>query len=164
MPASIIKNGEAIQDEWQLVSDAEQELPHGDIIVPLTLWQSDKESLLSRSGKLGVWLDSEQGPEEISEDLEHLAIVAINFPAFADGRGYSYARLLRERYAYERDVRAIGDVMQDQLFYMQRCGFSSFALKEGRDVAAALASFNPIKQTYQAAVDQPEPLFRRKPT
>ncbi len=163
MPANIIRDGDIVQDQWQLVEDAEQALPDGDIIVPLALWQAQKDALIARGGNLGVWLDSNEGPEEISADLARFSIVAIRFPAFADGRGYSYARLLRERYGYENDIRAIGDVMQDQLFYMQRCGFSSFALKEGRDVAAALASFNPIHHTYQASANQPDPLYRRKP-
>ncbi len=163
MPANIISDGTLIQDRWHLVTDAEQPLPEGDIIVPVALWLAQKDALLARSGELGVWLDSDQGPEEISADLTHFSIVAINFPVFGDGRGYSYARLLRERYDYRHDIRAIGDVMQDQLFYMQRCGFSSFALKEGKDVAAALASLEPFKHSYQAAANQPDPLYRRRP-
>ena len=86
----------------------------------------------------------------------------MNFPKFTDGRGYSTARLLRERYGYTGELRAIGDVLHDQLFYMARCGFDAFALKDGKDVAKAVNAFETFMTPYQAAVDQPQPLFRRR--
>lgn len=166
MPKQIIKDGQIVTDHWQLIAadTTIEALPSDDIIVPMPLWLENKSRLSAREGKLGIWLDSDQGPEEIAPDLQHFALVAINFPSFTDGRGYSYARLLRERYDYQGDVRAIGDVLQDQLQYMRRCGFSSFAIKEGKNIEAALAGLNTIKGSYQAAVDEPVPYFRRRPS
>ncbi|MDQ5959482.1 MAG: hypothetical protein QG592_561 [Pseudomonadota bacterium] len=89
-------------------------------------------------------------------------MIGINFPKFVDGRGYSTARLLRERYAYQGEIRAIGDVLQDQLFLMARCGFDAFALRADKSVEKALGAFETFKAPYQAAVDQPQPLFRRR--
>ena len=163
MPKQIIKDGKIEQDNWQLISneDAASSLPAGDIIVPLSLWQEQADNLKQRDGGLAVWLDAGQEPENIVADLDQFAFVAINFPAFTDGRGYSYARLLRERYDYKGEIRAIGDVLQDQLQHMYRCGFTSFAVKDSKNIEAALAGFKTINEPYQAATDLP-PLFRRR--
>jgi uncharacterized protein (DUF934 family) len=87
--------------------------------------------------------------------------VAINFPKFGDGRGYTKARLLRERFAYKGEVRAVGEVLGDQLFYMARCGFDAFALVDGKDTQAALRCLQDFSVTYQAATDEARPLYRR---
>src|SRR5690606_12426030 len=100
--------------------------------------------------------------EEIAEDLQHFQVVALNFPAFTDGRHYSSARLLRERYGYKGEVRAIGDVLRDQLFLMRRCGFDAFAVRPDRDPYDALLGLKDFSVTYQAASDDPRPLFRRR--
>jgi uncharacterized protein (DUF934 family) len=89
-------------------------------------------------------------------------LIAVNFPQFTDGRGYSIARLLRERYSWRGELRAIGDVLRDQLFYLARCGFDAFMLREGQDAQAALAAFNDFSEGYQASVERPQPLFRRR--
>ena len=164
----IIKNEQIVDDDWAVLKLAEGEtpetvtLPAAPALLPLAVWLARKDELLSRNQVLGVWLDSGEGPETIAGDLEHLAVVAVNFPKFTDGRSYSTARLLRERYAYRGEIRAIGEVLQDQLFYMKRCGIDAFALKEGKDIEAALAGFRVFSETYQGAVDQPQPLFRRR--
>ncbi len=161
----LILNGSVIEDTWQylLKSDApaEQQVPDGQVLVPLTTWQAQKDQLSSRKD-LGVWLDSDEGPEEIAEDIAGFSLIAVNFPKFADGRGYSTARLLRERYQYQGELRAMGDVLLDQLFYMKRCGFNSFALRPDRSSDKALAGLNAFSEVYQASVDQPLPLFRRR--
>lgn len=162
----IIRNGQIEPDTWQLIKaneDGEYETPaDGDIIVPLNLWQQQSEHLKQHQGKLGIWLDSDESPETIAEELDNFQIIAINFPVFVDGRGYSYARLLRERFDYQGEIRAIGDVMQDQVFYMRRCGIDSFAIKQGKDIEEAINGLHTISQCYQAAVDLPEPLFKRR--
>jgi uncharacterized protein (DUF934 family) len=94
--------------------------------------------------------------------MRHFALVAVNFPQFTDGRGYSSARLLRERYGWRGELRAIGDVFRDQLFYLARCGFDAFALRQGEDAQAALAAFDDFSDAYQTAADRPLPLFRRR--
>ena len=88
-------------------------------------------------------------------------MITINFPAFADGRGYSLARLLRERHAYQSEIRAVGDVLRDQLFYMKRCGFNAFAIREDRCTEDALNAYNDFSITYQGATDNAEPIYRQ---
>ena len=155
----LIKNGEIIDETWHLL-DKDATLDglsnSDDLIVPLGLW------LKARDGGLGVWLDSDEQVEAIAEDLQYFQVVALNFPVFSDGRSYSNARLLRDRYQYPGEVRAIGDVLRDQLFFMRRCGFDAFALRADRNPEEALESFNDFSNTYQSATDQPLPLFRRR--
>lgn len=164
----IIKNGQIVDDPWQILRfDGEQTaesiaLPDTPALLPLAVWLARRDEILSRNSQTGVWLDSSEGPEAIAGDLEHFAVIGVNFPKFTDGRGYSSARLLRDRYSYRGEIRAIGDVLQDQLFYMKRCGIDAYALREDKDIAAALASLRDFSETYQAAVDQPQPLFRRR--
>ena len=161
----IIKGNEVVQDTWQLLpKDAtlEQVTNTGDIIVPLALWLEHAHALKARDGRLGIWLDSDEEAERIADDLAHFQVIALNFPVFSDGRNYSNARLLRDRYQYQGELRSIGDVLRDQLFFMHRCGFDAYALREDHDPHAALASLNDFSEVYQASTDQPLPLFRRR--
>lgn len=160
----IIKNGQVIDETWHLL-DKDATLDglsnSDDLIVPLALWREHAHALKVRDGGLGVWLDSDEEVEEIADDLDNFKIIALNFPSFTDGRHYSSARLLRERYGYQDEIRAIGDVLRDQLFFMQRCGFDAFAIRPDRDPHDALQGLQDFSVCYQAAADQP-PLFRRR--
>ncbi|MEK6594455.1 MAG: DUF934 domain-containing protein [Pseudomonadota bacterium] len=165
--ANLIKNRRPAADPWQLLepaADGGQPVipPHGDIIVPLVTWLEQRDTLLSRSGRLGVWLDSDEEPALLGDDLRLFGVVAVNFSQFTDGRGYSIARLLRERYGWRGELRAIGDVQRDQLFYLARCGFDAFALREGEDLQSALSAFGDFSEAYQASVERAQPLFRRR--
>jgi len=101
-------------------------------------------------------------PATVAEDLKLFGLVAVAFPHFTDGRGYSIARLLRERYGWRGELRAVGDIQRDQLHYLARCGCDAFLLRDGEDVESALTAFRDFSDAYQAAVDQPLPLFRRR--
>lgn len=165
--AQLIKNRLPATDPWQLLEPAADGSqpgipPSGDVIVPLVTWLEQRDALLSRSGRLGVWLDSNEEPALIADDLHHFGVVAVNFPQFTDGRGYSIARLLRERYKWRGELRAIGDVQRDQMFYLARCGFDAFALRESGDMQSALSAFGDFSETYQASVERTQPLFRRR--
>lgn len=165
--AVIIKGMNVISDPWQRLERAADgslpaAAPAGDIIVPLAMWQSRREELLGRPGRLGVWLDSNEDPAAIAEDLRLFGVVAVRFPNAGDGRGYSIACLLRTRYGWRGELRAFGDIWRDQLFFLASCGFDAFALREGEDPRAALAAFGEFSETYQASVRQPLPLFRRR--
>jgi uncharacterized protein (DUF934 family) len=165
--AIIIKDRNVIADPWQRLEAAAAgklpaELPAGDIIVPLALWQSRREALLARAGRIGVWLDSNEEPAAIAGDLGHFAVVAVNFPKLGDGRGFSTARLLRERYGWKGELRAVGDIFRDQLFFLSSCGFNSFTLRDGEDPQEALAGFTVFGEAYQGSVERPLPLFRRR--
>jgi uncharacterized protein (DUF934 family) len=133
-----------------------------DAIVPLAWWRAQRELLGARGVPAGVWLHGHDDPQPLLPDLGCLRIVAIRFPKFTDGRGYSLARLLRERMGFAGQLRAVGDVQRDQLHYLRRVGFDAFSLSAGKDVDSAVASLALFSESYQAAVDQPLPLFRRR--
>lgn len=159
---NLIKDGALSEDNWTLLpKDFTGELPSGPAIVPLQYWLSNKASL-GDTNQVGVWIDSDEEPEALESDCQNLQLIAINFPAFRDGRGYSFARLLRDRYGYQGELRAIGDVLRDQLFYLKRCGFNAFAIREDRSAEEALAGLSDFSDAYQAASDQPIPYFRRR--
>ncbi len=173
--AKLIKHRKPAADSWRLldrdiqrwVSPGEDgfvaDFPSGaDLIVPLPLWRLRRDDLLHHTGGVGVWLDAGDDLDAIAPDLDRLDVVAVDFPKFSDGRGFSTARLLRERYGFEGELRAVGDVIRDQLFYLERCGFDAFALREDQDAALALTAFDDLSEAYQPAVDQPVPLFRRR--
>jgi len=157
----LIKHGAVQDDGWQLLREVpEGELPAGQIIVPQPYWQANREALLAR-GNVAVWLASDQAPALIADDLAQLPLVAIDFPLFTDGRGFSYGRALREHHGYKGEVRAIGQFLRDQLYYLSRCGFDAFAI-ETADPQAAIESLYDFSDSYQAAMDQPQPRFRRR--
>ena len=164
----IIKNGQIVADNWQILTLAEGEtaeavtLPAATTLVPLAVWLARKPEIIANRQQIGIWLDSNEDPAAIAGDLEHFALIGVNFPKFTDGRSYSSARLLRERYGYTGEIRALGDVLQDQLFFMKRCGINAYAVLEGKNIEQALAGLLDFSETYQAAVDQPQPLFRRR--
>jgi len=136
--------------------------PQGDVIVPLALWLERRDAFLAYPGKLGVWLDANEGPEAIADDLRRFSLIAVNFPKFGDGRGYSIARLLRERYGYAGELRAIGDVLHDFLYFMEQCGFDAYLLRDDQDAQAALSALDTFSEGYQTSVLRPVPLFRRR--
>lgn len=157
----VIKDRKIVDDGWELLPEGAPLPETGDVIVPLETWARWLEQPTpGRSGQVGVLLKSDERPEQIPA-LERAPLIAIEFPKFVDGRGYSSARLLRERFRYQGELRAVGDVLHDQLFYMSRVGFNSFALKAGKDIEGALAAFDDFSVAYQAAADDPRPLFRR---
>ena len=166
--SKIIKNGQVIDDAWLVLKLSEEQtpesiaLPDAPTLLPLAVWLARKEEFLAHQQPIGIWLESSEGPEAIADDLKHFTIIGVNFPKFADGRGYSTARLLRERFAYNGEIRALGDVLRDQLFLLRRCGFDAFAVREDKDIEAALAGLTAFSESYQTAVDQPQPLFRRR--
>jgi uncharacterized protein (DUF934 family) len=162
--AQVIKHRALSEDAW-LQSEAEPgaTLPaHGNVIVPLARWLRERDALLTRRGETGVCLETDANPETLAADLSRLKLVAIRFASFTDGRGYTLARLLRDRYGYRGELRAIGDVLRDQLYYLWRCGFDAFVLRPGQDAEQALAAFDDFSESYQSSVERPAPLFRRR--
>ena len=107
-------------------------------------------------------LEPTDDPASVADRLGRVARVEVNFPKFGDGRGYSIARLLRERYGYKGELRAVGQVGRDHLYYLESCGFDAFLLRDGEDAEEALAAFNDFSESYQASVTRPLPLFRRR--
>ena len=135
--------------------------PESHLILSLEQWTYHGEALLASGAKVGIRLEPSEGPETIAPLLDRISLVAVNFPSFTDGRGYSIARLLRQRYGWTGELRAVGDILRDQMFYLSRCGFDTFELKDGEAVPEALAAFGDFTEAYQEAADR-GPLFRRR--
>jgi len=149
----LIKDGQVIDNTWT-VADSDQ----GNCLVSLEFWNANQASLENT----GIVLESTELPEAIEGDINSIPVIAVKFPVFADGRGFSIGRLLRERYGYEGELRAIGAPIRDQLTYLVRVGFNAFELAEHYDPEAALASLKDFSENYQVSVEQPVPLFRRR--
>jgi uncharacterized protein (DUF934 family) len=172
----IIKDREVVADDWQVLrleteapgaDDAPDSaaVPAGKVIVPLALWLAQRENaaLAARAaaGEIGVWIGADERPETLKGELDKFAVVAVDFPKFTDGRGFSIAYNLRKRLGYKGELRAIGDVLRDQLFSMQRVGFDAFATRPDRSIHDALKGLTDFSETYQASVNQDLPLYRR---
>jgi uncharacterized protein (DUF934 family) len=149
----LIKNGTFIDNTFAHVADDEP-LPEGAIVVSLKRWQAERETLAARNEPLGVRLTSEQSPEALGQDIHHFALIELEFPKFRDGRGYSWARVLRQRLGFAGEIRAVGDVLRDQWLYMSRVGVDAFEVRPGtriEDFRAALAEQTVF---YQPASDR----------
>ena len=109
-----------------------------------------------------VRLEPADDPAKVAGELATASRVEVNFPKFGDGRGFSIGRLLRERYGYKGELRAVGQITRDHLFFLESCGFDAFELREGEDAAEALAAFDDFSESYQASPARPVPLFRRR--
>lgn len=156
----IIKDGAVVDDSYEVVAKDAETVPSSAALLPLQLWLATREELTGRSD-IGVWLDSDESPKALEGNFDGLALIAINFPAFADGRGFTYGRELREQHGWKGEMRAIGNFMRDQLFSLQRLGFNSFAL-QGVDLQDALNSLDDFSTNYQPDVLEKRPLFRRR--
>jgi uncharacterized protein (DUF934 family) len=162
MAQSLIHQRKLTNNSWIEASAPSAETAGLDVMVPFADWKAHHAAWLSHTGRMGVLLEPDHEPADLREDLSRLSLIAIRFPVFTDGRGYSIARLLRERYGYTGELRAVGDIMRDQLFYMSRVGFDAFLLREGEVAEEALAAFDSFSEAYQVSVERPNPLFRRR--
>jgi len=138
----------------------------GKIIVPLTVFIARKAELQERltGNQVGVWVDTHEVLEDLINnvsDLNSLPIIAIHVERFADGRIFSLGTLLRSRYGFKNELRAFGDVLRDQLYFLKRSGFNSYLIRADRSAEQAIASLNDFTQPYQGAVDEPRPVFKR---
>ena len=125
---ALLKQGAVVADPFTDVSQDESISATGALIVSLAQWQEQREALAARADQLGIILRSDEKPELIAADLEHFDVIALDFPTFGDGRAYSSARLLRDRYQYSGEIRAVGDVLLEQLHFMNRVGFDAFEI------------------------------------
>jgi len=163
----LIKDGAIADNLWHTVSidaaykdaiasKAEQ------ILVPFNMWQEHKAELKASGIEIGVWLDSEDDPYELSDEVGNLPLIAVNFPIFRDGRAFSSAAILRQRLGYTGELRAIGDVLCDQAFYMKKCGINSFELPDSGHADDFIRAFSDFTDSYQSTVEVTDPLFRRR--
>ncbi|MAA70795.1 MAG: oxidoreductase [Bermanella sp.] len=158
---SLINQTNSLENTWQTISDYNEALPEGNILVAAQYWLDNQVALCER-GNVSIIISGDTDLDALGAHLNKFEVIAVSFPAFADGRGYSQARLLKERYNYQGEIRAIGDVLLDQLHFMKRCGFDTFDLKDGLEAEKALQFFDTFSDPYQLAYDVKTPLFRRK--
>lgn len=165
----IIKDSQIIDDGWRLIASAADYDATSTVadylILPLELYLQLHEQGKT-SARTGVWLDSDQPPDALADICmqpgSSLQLIALNFPVFSDGRPYSYAHKIRQQFHFRGELRAVGDVLKDQLFYMRRCGFDAFALRDQDKISDALSALTTFKYSYQGAVDDHEPLFVKR--
>lgn len=163
----LIKDGVLADDPWTLLKEATgpeilKVVSGKNFIVPLQFWKSFQTEIEEYSGGFSIWLDSHENVDDIESELASLPLIALNFPAFADGRSYTNARELREHYKYEGEIRAIGDVLRDQIYYMKRCGFDAFEIRHDQNAEECISALADFKTGYQSSIDETLPLYRRR--
>ena len=157
----LVKNLEISPDPWTLIESSDDCDPAaGDgCIVPFDYWTSRTSP--RSSSEAGFWVDGDADIEQVGRHLEGASLIAVKFPAFADGRGLSLGALLRSRYGFKGELRAYGDILPDLAQYLHRSGFDAFVVESRRAAEVAIASIGSISDHYQASVLQPQPAFRR---
>ena len=151
MPRRLLRDGQIVEDEWRYPAEA-ADAPAAPLLIPFDQWQPQRAAWLARGSLLGVVLQPADEPERLLPDLRHFALIAAQFPGPGEGRGYSHARLLRERWNFRGEMRAVGYVRRDQVFFLARCGFNSFELDED-ELEAARSALSTFSAAYQPAND-----------
>lgn len=155
----LLKNGKLVPDPWVHIADEVAIPSSGPVVVGLVRWCEEKHALVERKSPVGVRLNAEQTASEIVSDLKHFSVIALAFKTFRDGRAYSNARRLRERYGYRGELRAIGNVLPDQYLFMLRCGFDALEVKKGETEAEWQNAINAISTAYQPAATDDKPML-----
>jgi uncharacterized protein (DUF934 family) len=156
----LIKHGQVVDDPWVPLADQDAVPASGAVIVSLGRLRAEHEALLARREPLGVRLASQETAGELAGHLAALSLVALEFPTFKDGRAYSTGRLLRERYHYKGELRAVGNVLRDQFLFMLRCGFDAFEVASEQEAGAWKKAMDEFSVWYQAAADDRQPAAR----
>jgi uncharacterized protein (DUF934 family) len=158
---AIIKNRQIAEDQWRHAVDEEALPREGKVTISLQRWQNEGSDLADRRQPLGVRIAAADAVEDLAAALPKFALLVLEMTHFADGRVFSQARLLRERYGYQGELRVRGDFLRDQLFFLSRVGVDAFEFPEGTDLETVLSAFDDFSVRYQAATDCTEPLYRR---
>lgn len=161
----LLKDGDLIADPWTRwqpeTGDDSADLPAGPLLLDLETWRHHRDRLTARRDPLGLWLSSDDDIDDFApEDLARLSLIVLHLPRFTDGRPYSTARILRGRLGYRGALRASGNILRDQLFFLQRCGIDEFDLPETAPVAAWRRAFGELSAVYQPASDRRQPAHR----
>ena len=145
---------------------AATQIPAGKVLVPFAVWRANKDALASRvsQGEVGLLIATHEAIEDVIaevKDINAFALVAVYVERFADGRIFTIGNLLRTRYGFKNELRAVGDVLRDQLFFLKRSGFNSYLIRADRNAQEALQSLKDFSEPYQGAVDIAQPAWRR---
>ncbi|MGR8980156.1 MAG: DUF934 domain-containing protein [Gammaproteobacteria bacterium] len=147
----IVKDKEVVNDTWRFIAD-EELIVSGDISVSLARWKKEKQQLLNREGQLGIRISPGDSVADLSDDLDKIQLIELDFPDFADGRLFSQAWLLRRRYGFQGEIRATGHFIPDQIFSLSRVGVNSFAPAKVERVPDLLSYLNDFTVKYQESV------------
>ncbi len=167
----IIRDGAVVADTLVIASTDAENLDENNVALPLTQWlakvmhsgiQQDSRCDTAHESLPAVWLAPEDDPALLAEYVARIPLIALHFPRFVEGRGFSTAYLLRQRLGFRGELRAFGDIGRDHLWQLSRVGVNSFDLRAGTDLHDAVAALNDYPERYQASADQSLPLFRRR--
>lgn len=158
----LIKNGGYIEDTWTRITDDEAISDNTKAIVSLARWQAERDQLSKRNAPLGLRLEAGESPEAISDDLAAFSLIELSFPAFKDGRAYSYARMLRQEFGYEGELRATGEVLRSQVSFMHRVGFDAFDVDERITPEVLATEFARYSFRYQPSADDATTVIERR--
>jgi len=163
MADKIIKNNAVIDNDWTIVTDpAANILTKNKIVMPMSLWNKNIPAINEHKESIGLLINHDDDLSQFQGNYADLIFIVVLFPAFSDGRGFSIGNLLRDRYGFKGELRAKGNIIRDQLYYLKRCGFDSFEFDSAVDLEAAKKSLDDFKNDYQISSNQPQPLFRRR--
>jgi len=164
MTATILRRGEIVTDDWTVVEDGRTELgaAGGKVIVTLARWRAEREALLSGHAAVGVLVPNTADIEAVYAEIEDRPLIALQFPTFADGRALSQAVVLRKRLRFAGELRAVGDVIRDLVFWLGRCGFDSIVPRGDQNLEGCRAALGELGVAYQAAADEHTPVWVRR--
>lgn len=157
----IILDGRVAESDFDIVSGDDVDTSQSNVLIPMKVWLENRDTLAGRND-IGIWLEPDDEVEDIADAVLSFPIIGLNFPTFFDGRCLSTATLLRRQYGFDGELRAVGDVRRDQIEQMKRCGINAFDMADGQDLDKAIESLHQFSHAYQATVDNPEPLFRKR--
>ncbi len=164
MTATILRHGEIVADDWTVVEDGRTELgaAGGKVIVTLARWRAEREALLAAHAAVGVLVPNTADIEAVYPEIADRALVALQFPAFTDGRALSQAVVLRKRLRFAGELRAVGDIIRDLVFWLGRCGFDSIVPRKDQNLEGCRAALDELSVAYQAAADDHTPVWVRR--
>lgn len=164
MTMRILRNGELVEDHWTVVEDGRADIGTGDgkVIVTLTRWKAERDSLLAAHAAVGVLVPNTADIEAVHPQIEGRPLIVLQFPAFTDGRALSQAVVLRRRLGFGGELRAVGDVIRDLVFWLGRCGFDSIVPRKDQSLEGCREALGELTVAYQAAADAHTPAWVRR--
>lgn len=158
----IIRDRLIVPDDWAELADDAAPAEAGRFIVSFKRWRGERQALEASGLAVGVRIANTEDIGQVWAELSQRPLIALEWPKFADGRAFTQARLLRTRFGYAGELRAVGDVARDQMFYMQRCGINAFVPRPDQDLDGCLAALSDFSAAYQAAGDAMVPVLLRR--
>lgn len=164
MTVTILRNGELAPDHWTVIEDGVTEIEPARrrAIVTLARWSVEREPLIRAHAAVGVLVPNTADIEAVYPQIRDRPLIALQFPAFSDGRALSQAVVLRKRLGFQGELRAVGDVIRDLVFWLGRCGFDSIVPRQDQSLEACRAALAELTVAYQAAADEHTPVWIRR--